>query len=196
MAKRTLFISTVLMTGILALSACSDADKIPAKTASATQSSPPKLQEKEDLSPFSGFASARFGSDETAVRAAWKGSLRDGGGTSDTCRQLFQDPRPADGFGISFMLESGIFVRYDIDTHERKAPRGLQVGSSAQQIRATFPGHFEEQPHKYVEGASDFIVTPFTDSEARLIFEVDPNGLVTRWRIGMPPAVFYVEGCS
>lgn len=196
MAKRTLFISTVLMTSILALSACSDADKTPAKTASAAQSSPPKLQETADLSPFAGFASARFGTDEAAVRAAWKGSLQDGGGTSDSCRQLFQDPRPAKGFGTSFMLENGAFVRYDIDTRERKAPRGLQVGSSAQQIRATFPGHFEEQPNKYTKGASDFIVKPYADSEARLVFEVDANGTVTRWRIGMPPAVFYVEGCS
>jgi hypothetical protein len=196
MARRTLFISTMLMTSILALSACSDADKTPAKTASAAQSSPPKLQEIVDLSPFAGFASARFGADEAAVRAAWKGALRDGGGTSDSCRQLFQDPRPANDFGISFMLENGAFVRYDVASRERKAPRGLQVGSSAQQIRATFPGHYEEQPNKYDEGARDFIVKPYADTEARLIFQVDKDGIVTRWRIGMPPAVFYVEGCS
>ena len=195
MANRTLSISAVVMTSILALSACSDAGNTPAKTASAAQSSPPKLQEKEDLSPFAGFASARFGSDETAVRAAWKGSLHDGGG-SDTCRQLFQDPRPAKGFGTSFMLENGQFVRYDIDSRERKAPRGLQVGSSSQQIRATYPGRFEEQPNKYEPGATDFIVTPYTDSDARLVFETDRDGVVTRWRIGLPPAVFYVEGCS
>ncbi|WP_139207483.1 lectin [Phytopseudomonas flavescens] len=184
------------MTSILALTACSDADNTPAKTASAAQSSPPTLQEKADLSPFAGFASARFGSDEAAVRAAWKGSLREARGISDTCRQLVQDPRPEKGFGTSFMLENGLFVRYDIDTRERKAPRGLQVGSSAQQIRSTYPGQFEEQPHKYVEGARTFIVKPFADNEARLVFETDANGLVTRWRIGMPPAVFYVEGCS
>ena len=82
------------------------------------------------------------------------------------------------------------------DSRERKAPRGLQVGSSAQQIRATYPGRFEEQPNKYVEGATDFIVTPYIDSEARMVFETDPDGVVTRWRIGVPPAVFYVEGCS
>lgn len=196
MAKRTLLISTVLMTSILALSACSDADNTPAKTASAAQSSPPKLQESADLSPLAGFASARFGSDEAAVRAAWKGSLRDAGGTSDSCRQLVQDPAPAKGFGTSFMLENGTFVRYDIDSRERKAPRGLQVGSSAQQIRATFPSHFEEQPSKYVKGGRDFIVKPYVDTEARLIFETDSDGIVTRWRIGMPPAVFYVEGCN
>ena len=196
MAKHKPIIGALLITSLLTLGACSDANKTPDKTTQAAQSSPPKLQEAHDLSPFAGFASARFGSDETAVRAAWNGSLRDGGGTSDSCRQLFQEPRPAGGFGVSFMLEQGRFVRYDVDSRERKAPRGIQVGSSATQIRATYPGHFEEQPHKYVEGARTFIVTPFVESPARLVFETDANGVVTRWRIGLPPAVFYVEGCS
>ncbi|WP_131173466.1 hypothetical protein [Phytopseudomonas dryadis] len=197
MAKRTPFVSAILIIGILSLGACSgDSEQTPAKTAPAAQSSPPRLLDDPARGPFSGFENARFGSDERTVRNAWKGLLREGGGTSDSCRQLFQEPRPAGGFGISFMLENGHFVRYDTDSRERLAPRGLQVGSSAQQIRATFPGHFEEQPHKYVEGASYFIVTPYDGSQARLVFEVGNDGLVQRWRIGLPPAVYYVEGCS
>ena len=40
------------------------------------------------------------------------------------------------------------------------------------------------------------IVTPEYGEEARLVFEVDGEGRVIEWRIGLPPQVFYVEGCA
>jgi hypothetical protein len=32
--------------------------------------------------------------------------------------------------------------------------------------------------------------------KSALVFEVDPSGKATDWRIGVPPQVDYVEGCS
>ena len=51
-------------------------------------------------------------------------------------------------------------------------------------------------PHKYVEGGRYLVVTSEQGGDTRLVFEVDPEGTVTGWRMGQLPQVLYVEGCS
>ncbi len=145
---------------------------------------------------FHGFGPARFGDNEESVRMSWGRPLALSGTAEDSCRQLFMEPRQQEGFGISFMLEGGVFVRYDIDNARYEAPGGIKVGSSAEQVLAAYPDRVEQQPHKYVEGARYLIVKPVGPELSRFVFEVNPQGLVTRWRVGVPPAVHYVEGCS
>lgn len=63
-------------------------------------------------------------------------------------------------------------------------------------IMERYAGRVETQPHKYVVGGKYLIVTPPDRSaSARLVFEADTDGTIKRWRVGEPPAVFYVEGC-
>lgn len=145
---------------------------------------------------FHGFGPARFGDDEELVRMSWGRPLRLSGTAADGCHQLFMEPRPQDGFGISFMLESGVLVRYDIDTDRFQTPEGIEVGSSADEVLAAYPDRVEQQPHKYVEGARYLVVRPAGTEPARFVFEVNPQGRVARWRVGVPPAVHYVEGCA
>ena len=71
---------------------------------------------------------------------------------------------------------------------------GLTVGMSADDVRAAFPD-VEEQPHKYTDGQY-LVVRPADGGEGRLVFEVDADGRITEWRIGLEPQVHYVEGCS
>ncbi|MCI0570420.1 MAG: hypothetical protein L0Y66_06690 [Myxococcaceae bacterium] len=147
---------------------------------------------------FQGFGPARFGADEEAIRQAWGRGLEDGKrAEGSTCHVLFfrregAGARPP----ISFMSEHGKFVRLDVTTPEYTAPGGGRIGMSADDIRTRYAGRLEEMPHKYVEGGRYLVVSPEEGGPTRLIFETDAGGKVTEWRIGLPPQVHYVEGCS
>lgn len=156
----------------------------------------PKPPRPEETIGYKGFGPAQFGDSEAAVRLAWGRPLKASGSEPMSCLQLFPDPPPAHGFGTSFMLVDGRFARFDVDEALFPAPGGGRVGSSAQELQQHYGGRIEEVPHKYVEGAKYYIVRAPQGSEAKLIFEVSPEGKVQRWRVGLPPAVDYVEGCS
>ena len=142
---------------------------------------------------FDGSVPVPFGSDAQALRLAHAGEL--GGDDAAGCHFLFQQPRPTQGYGTGFMVEDGRFVRMDVDDPAATAPGGGRVGMSAAQIVALYPGHVEERPHKYVEGAKYLRVTR-EGSGTVLLFETDAQGQVGAWRIGQPPQVDYVEGCG
>jgi hypothetical protein len=146
---------------------------------------------------FEGFGPAHFGDNEEAVRVSWGRPLKASKpAPGATCYYLVQDPQPEGAAGIAFMLEDGRFVRYDVDVPLQVAPGDIVVGDTVEKVSAAHAGHSEEQPHKYVEGAKNLIVTPPAGGTARLVFEISPQGRVERWRIGLPPQIFYVEGCS
>jgi hypothetical protein len=104
-------------------------------------------------------------------------------------------PSPA-GNAVAFMFEGGGFVRYDVFGTTPAAPGGFTVGALASDVVATFGSRVEQQPHKYLEGGRYLIVTPEYGEPGRLVFEVDGEGVVIQWRIGLPPQVHYVEGCA
>ena len=146
---------------------------------------------------FTGYRGAAFGSDIAAVRAAYPGelALTPPPETPDACTYLLPATTPGTGYPIAFMFEGGRFVRVDVATADVAAPGALAVGMSAAEVTAAFPGA-ESSPHKYVEGGQYLVVAPADGGDARLVFEIDPQGTITEWRIGLPPQVHYVEGCS
>jgi len=148
---------------------------------------------------FSGFGAARFGVDEAAVRRAWPGTLLPETLAGSTlCYYIEQSPRPAGG-GIAFMFEGGRFVRYDVFgvvPGLSAAPGGFTVGARAADILASFGSRVQSQPHKYIEGGRYLVLSPEFGEEGRVVFEIDETGRVLQWRVGLPPQVFYVEGCS
>lgn len=147
---------------------------------------------------FQGFGPATFGGTEESVRQSWGRPLALGTpAEGSTCTYLTSDPPlPGNGRGIAFMIEDGKFVRYDVDTPQFVAPGDLVTGMSADDVRAKFGARVEEQPHNYVEGALNLVVSPEDGGDARLAFETDASGIITRWHIGIPPQVHYVEGCG
>lgn len=204
--------------GLLLLGACSRPDPAPVEAPAAATAPAPPDRAPEAAPPvaetpmptpapfaandpavinFEGFGPAKFGADEEQVRMSWGRPLEAGTPAEGaTCYQLFMDPRPEGARGIVFLFEDGKFARYDVDVPLHVAPGDLTVGASAMDVMAAFPGAVEEQPHKYVEGARNLVVTPADGSAARLVFEVNPEGVVTAWRIGVPPQIHYVEGCG
>jgi len=146
---------------------------------------------------FAGFGPAAFGADEEAVRMAW-GKELDGDRPAEPggCYYLFPQPRPQTGYRLGFMIEGDKFSRIDVDTADIVAPGGGKVGMSADEIRKLYTGRIEEQNHKYVEGGKYLRIKDGAGGKGMLVFATDATGKVTEWRIGVPPQVDYVEGCS
>ena len=197
----------LLLAGMLALAACDDTPDPPTPETSAPPAEQHRAAPMVDDAPatveqpavigFHGFGPARFGQDQEQVRMSWGRPLREGGSTSDSCYYLFREPQPDNGsFGIGFMIVDGKFARYDVDMEQFAAPGDIKVGATLDQLRETYAGRITEQPHKYAPDWLYVIVAPGDGSDARLVFEVNEEQVVTSWRIGVPPAVFYVEGCA
>lgn len=158
----------------------------------------PPTTEEPGVIGFHGFGPAKFGDNEESVRMSWGRPLTVSGSEPESCAYLMPDPRPVGSgtFAIAFMLVDGKFARYDIDSDRYTAPGGGKVGSSIDQLEQFYAGRVTSGPHKYVENAKVLVVTPQDGGEARLVFETTAEGTVKTWRIGVPPGVHYVEGCS
>ncbi len=145
---------------------------------------------------FDGFGPAAFSADAEQVRMAWGRDLGEPAPSEPGgCYYLIPQPQAAGGYRIAFMIEGDRFSRIDVRADDITAPGGGRVGMDADAISALYPGVIERRPHKYVEDGEYLrIVAPSGDGV--LVFATDAAGQVTEWRIGLPPQVDYVEGCS
>src|SRR5688572_2066687 len=146
---------------------------------------------------FAGFGPAPFGASDEQVRMAWGADLGDArpeqpGG----CYYLLPEARSANGYRLGFMIEQDKFARMDVDAVDIEAPGGGKVGMSAQDIDRLYAGRINKQPHKYVDGGQYLRIADAGGGPGVLLFETDAKGVVSSWRIGVPPQVDYVEGCS
>jgi len=167
------------------------AEDIPPATAPDNVNQSPDL----GLVRMDGYGDMRFGMTLDEARQAWGGELKGMGDEEATCRYLTPQwvEIPSE---FAFMFEDGRFVRYDIGTGREIAPGGGKVGMDADEIRSLYAGKVEETPHKYVEGGRYLGVKDASGGEGKRVFATDGNGKVTSWRVGVPPQVDYVEGCS
>jgi hypothetical protein len=149
---------------------------------------------------FQGFGPAAFGGSEEDVRMAWGGDLGNEFPPEEPngCHYLIPQPVGAGGYRTAFMLEGGKFVRIDVRRDDVAAPGGGKVGMTKAQIEGLYPGRVEERPHKYSDGLY-LRITDAAGGPGVLVFETDAKGdaaKVDEWRVGLPPQVDYVEGCS
>ena len=154
-------------------------------TATSTAAAPARVD---------GYGPLRFGMEEAAMRTAWDGPALQGVGGGEDCHYLSPQGQAAPAM-LAFMLEGGRFVRYDVgqDNTAMAAPGGGRIGQDATALRALYPGA-RVLPHKYVPEGSVLRVPLAGD--AVLVFETGADGRVSAWRVGVPPQVDYVEGCS
>lgn len=170
----------------------------------AVATSAPATSAADAMASYDGYGDLRFGMDEAAFEKAsfnkassnkaLGGELKGAPEQGSTC--FYKTPTwvksPRD---FAFMFEAGHFVRYDVGSAKELAPGGGKVGMDEAQIRALYGTRVEAQPHKYVDGAKyQRIAAP--QGPGVLVFETDAQGKVTRWHVGVPPQVDYVEGCS
>ncbi|WP_411852439.1 hypothetical protein ACLB90_08155 [Stenotrophomonas sp. LGBM10] len=139
-----------------------------------------------------GYGPVSLDSTLDQVRAAWKEPL-DGAVPDDYCHSL--RPQGAQADDVVFMIESRRLVRYDVHNDRIVAPGGGKVGMSLGELQTLYPDRGDVTPHKYDEQGHNLRVRPATEGGALVNFEIDRNGIVTDWRVGLPPQVDYVEGC-
>jgi len=146
---------------------------------------------------FGGFGPARFGDSAEAVRQAWGGDLGDAQPSeSGGCHYLIPQPLGSEGYRTAFMIEGDRFVRMDVRDAAVAAPGGAKLGMTGDQVRALYRGRVEELPHKYDPDGRVLRVTAPEGGSGVLVLELDGDGRVDEWRVGVPPQVDYVEGCS
>ncbi len=148
----------------------------------------------DDQASFSGYGDVKFGIAAAEMAKAWGGELNEmGKGDNASC--YFMTPLwVKNSAEFNFMIVDGKFVRFGTESSRFLAPGGGKVGMTTLEIQALYPGRIEQQQHKYADGK--YLRIKDAASEHALIFETDAAGKVTEWRVGMPPQVDYVEGCS
>lgn len=145
---------------------------------------------------FDGFGPAKFGASAEEVRMAWGGDLGDGKPSEPGgCHYLIPAAQAKQGYKIAFMIEGDKFVRIDVASDQIAAPGGGRIGMTADALHALYGDAMQSMPHKYVEGGRYLSVASGT-APGKLVFETGADGKTTEWRIGVPPQVDYVEGCS
>ena len=98
--------------------------------------------------------------------------------------------------GISFMVTGGTIGRVDVDAPGVRTRSGVGIGSTEQQVMATYPGRITVSPHLYTDGNYlTFVPRDAADAGFRIVFETDGSA-VTRFRAGRVPDVEAVEGCA
>ncbi len=152
----------------------------------------------DDLASFSGYGDVKFGIAAADMAKAWGGELKEEG-KGDNVSCYFMTPAwVKNSAEFNFMIGDGKFVRFGTESSRFLAPGGGKVGMSKAEIIALYSGRIEEQPHKYSDGQY-LRIKDSGGGNAVLIFETSAKGdaaKVTEWRVGTPPQVDYVEGCS
>jgi hypothetical protein len=188
---------------VLALGACERSPETPSTDAGAAVPAPAAdaavtaalATAAADQGParLDGYGPLALGSSLDAVRAAWKAPL-DGEVADEYCHSL--RPQGAQADDVVLMIESRRLVRYDVRNDRIAAPGGGKVGMSLGQLQTLYPDRGDVTPHKYDERGHNLRVRPATEGGALINFEINGDGNVTAWRVGLPPQVDYVEGCS
>lgn len=170
---------------------------LPTPASTASTATPASAADRDDTqASFVGYGGAKFGTPAADMEQAWGGEL-DVVGKEANPSCYFMTPKwvkvPAE---FNFMIGDGKFARYGTDSAKFVAPGGGKVGMGTRELQALYHDALQSAPHKYVQGGHYLSIAASGVSPAKLVFEADAVGTVTAWRVGLPPQVDYIEGCS
>lgn len=98
--------------------------------------------------------------------------------------------------GVQVMVFDSAVVRVDVTEPGVPTAEGIQVGDTEAAVLARYGDRAVVTPHKYTGPEGHYVTVTFPgDATHRIIFETDGR-VVKSYRIGMLPAVEWVEGCS
>jgi hypothetical protein len=174
------------------------ADTPPVSPAPPASDTPPAESPASDGASFLGYGDVRFGTVAAEMEKAWGGKLTTVGKDANA-ECYFMTPTwvkvPAE---FNFMISGGKFARFGTQSSKYVAPGGGAIGMTKAEILKRYAGAVEARPHKYTDGEYLRIKDP-AGGAGVLVFETDGKtdaAKVTAWRVGLPPEVDYVEGCS
>ncbi len=169
--------------------------ELPTTTPDPVATAPSAATAGESQASFIGYGDMKLGSTVEEAKVAWAGELNGKPMQGSSCYYL--SPKwvkvPSD---FAFMIEEGRFVRYDVGTDKQAAPGGGKVGMGTDELQKLYNHALESAPHKYVQGGHTLSVAARGVAPSKLVFEADAAGKISAWRVGLPPQVDYVEGCS
>ncbi len=132
---------------------------------------------------------------EEASGAAGLELRRDlGRASTDSCYYASAGPTMR---GVSFMVVNGSISRIDIDSPSPAATRsGVRIGTSEGDLREAYPDNIQRADDAVSSGrAWAFVPNDDFDADFRIYFEIE-DGSVARFRLGIKPAVDYLDGCE
>lgn len=150
-----------------------------------------------DLARLDGYGPLRFGMTVEEMRQAWSATLHGAPpeGGAEACYYLNVVGDGATPY-LTFMLDGGRFVRYEVSNDALLAPGGGRRGMTEAELQALYEDALKASPHEYVDGGKYLAFDTSGVAPSRLVFETDAQGRATEWRVGLSPQVDYVEGCS
>ena len=190
---------------LVTLGACGDqvsegpvadsAPATPATTEPAPAASDTPLEDKaeEKCGPVTsrGYCGIAWGMDVSTATEVFLGAELEGGpgpGMEESCYFLRESGTQI----AAIMILDGEVSRIDVPARGISTESGAEVGTSDDELAILYP-QLTESVNQYT--ARDEAVVNF-ENGARAIFEMDEDGYVTRYRVGIPPGIDNVEGCS
>ena len=98
--------------------------------------------------------------------------------------------------GLFFMFEDGKLTR--ISASEPSAvvtPRGIHVGSTAEEVRKAYGAELKVEPHHYEAPPAEYLTYWLKPEKSGVRFETDVNGKVETIHAG-DSSIQLVEGCA
>lgn len=140
-----------------------------------------------------GLCGVRFGMSAEEAKAAHERGLHDMGDSAVGEEQACYYLGPQRGnYDVGYMVVDGSVQRVDIRAPGVATAQGVEVGMPATAVEGLYQ-EIERQPNKYTD--RDNLIIQL-QGDAKLIMETDEAGNISTYRVGLPPAVDYVEGCS
>lgn len=93
---------------------------------------------------------------------------------------------------VNLMIEAEKLTRIDIFSEEIASPKGLHIGDSEELIYKKFGVEIEKKDHPYMGKDGAYLIIDMGGS--KLLFETF-NKKIQSFRIGIEPAINYIEGC-
>lgn len=178
----------------------SDADlpALPGETPATAPTTTPALSPAEEAAAQAacatltadGLCNIEFGMSEAEARAAFLGTLNGDATENSACYYLL--PAGA-GYGTAFMVVDGTVQRIDIRDTSVATGSGAKVGMLLDEVDDLYDGG-TRTPNKYAPANEDLKVD--LGDGVFAIFEEGNQGRVRAYRLGVEPAVSFVEGCA
>ena len=162
----------------------------------AGQASPPDEAPRQAGSECStvtveGLCGVTFGMTAEEAMVAHASGLEDMGGAAEPEACYYLGPEPGN-YDVGYMVVDGQVQRIDIRAPGVSTSEGVEVGMPAGEVEGIYP-NLERAPNKYTD-RDNLIVN--LGGDTKLIMETDETGNIASYRVGIPPAVDYVEGCA